>query len=66
MKRHFSALILVGAIAVASLTACSFEKTCKALGCDETKIYEDGFCKYHYFINAGESIIKDKVNQGGY
>ena len=66
MKKKLVTMLLVGTMAVCSLTACSFEKTCKASGCDETKIYEDGFCKYHYFINAGESIIKDKVNQGGY
>lgn len=43
--------------------ACSMpQKTCKQSGCDETDIYKDGCCKYHYYLHSGEDIIKDIVN----
>ena len=45
---------------VLQLTACSFN-TCKESGCDD-EIYEDGYCKYHYYIHAGEDILKDIIN----
>lgn len=62
MKKRLMTLVLVGTMAVCSLTACSFEKTCKADGCTETELYKDGYCKYHYYVCNGESIIKDVIN----
>lgn len=61
MKRKIKAIILLAVLAV-ELTACSLEPTCKAPDCDETNIYEDGYCKVHYYENVGENIIKDIFN----
>ena len=47
---------------VLHLTACSLQITCKADGCSETDIYEDGYCRYHYYMRAGENLIKDFFN----
>lgn len=62
MKKRILTLLIVTVLAGLSMTACSFEKTCKESGCDETELYKDGYCKYHYYINAGEDIIKDVIN----
>jgi major membrane immunogen (membrane-anchored lipoprotein) len=43
------------------LSACSFTQTCKAEGCDE-EIYQDGYCKYHYYLKNGEDTIKNLIN----
>lgn len=61
MKKKIMALVTVTIMAL-QLVACSLEPTCKASGCDETNLYQDGYCKYHYYMNAGESMIKDIVN----
>lgn len=61
MKRKIVALLLV---AVCMLSGCDmFEPTCKAEGCEETNIYEDGYCKTHYYINVGDTLLKDIFNQ---
>lgn len=57
-KKAFSVLVALGI--VLQLTACSLN-TCKESGCDD-EIYEDGYCKYHYYLNAGEDILKDIFN----
>lgn len=44
----------------AQLTACS--RTCKADGCNEKEIYEDGYCRLHYYENVGNNILKDLFN----
>lgn len=62
MRKRLLKLLLVTALVGISMTACSFEKTCKESGCDETELYKDDYCKYHYHINAGEDLIKDIVN----
>lgn len=62
MKKRILTLLIVTALAGLSMTACSLEKTCKEPGCDETELYKDGYCKYHYYINTGEDIIKDVIN----
>lgn len=46
---------------VLSLTACG-AKTCKVKGCQETTIYDDGYCRYHYYENLGSNIMKDILN----
>ena len=61
MKKRLIAALLVTIMAL-QFAACSFEPTCKASGCDETDIYKDGYCKYHYYMNAGEDILKDIIN----
>ena len=43
------------------LTACG-EKTCKVNGCGESEIYEDGYCRYHYYENVGSNFLKDLIN----
>lgn len=68
MKRKILWMAL-GIALVTQLTACDggvaglFTKTCKAPGCDETEIYEDGYCKYHYYQNAVDSAVKDFINK---
>lgn len=57
-KRALS--LFVAFIAVLQLTACSSD-TCKESGCDD-EIYKDGYCKYHYYLNAGSDVLKDIVN----
>ena len=56
MKKKLAVLLM----AVCMLSGCDMiDKTCKAAGCEETSIYEDGYCKTHYYINVGGNIIKD-------
>lgn len=61
MKKKLLAVLFV-AIMAFQLVACSLQPTCKESGCDETEIYQDGYCKYHYYMNAGEEILKDIIN----
>lgn len=63
MRKKLVALVMAGVMTVCGLTACSFEQTCKASGCDETNIYMDGYCKYHYYLTTGEDTLKDFINQ---
>ena len=65
MKKKILTILLIGLTAINGLTACSLQKTCKEDGCEETEIYKDGYCKFHYFTNTGENIIKDVINKGG-
>ena len=64
MRKKLLALLLITALAGLSMIGCSFEKTCKESGCEETELYKDDYCKYHYFKNSGEDIIKDVINEG--
>lgn len=32
-------------------------KCCKYEGCDETDIYAEGYCRYHYFKSIGQNIL---------
>lgn len=61
MKTKIIVALLVMVMAL-QFAACSLEPTCKASGCDETEIYEEGYCRYHYFKNAGEDLLKDIFN----
>ena len=53
--------VFVALLTVLQLTACSLTNTCKESGCDD-EIYEDGYCKYHYYLNTGSDILKDIIN----
>ena len=55
-------IVLFATITVLQLTACSSVVTCKATGCNETELYQGGYCKYHYYKDAGENILKDIFN----
>ena len=61
MKKRIIALLFLAVMGL-QLAACSLEPTCKASGCDETDIYKDGYCKYHYYKNAGEDFLKGLFN----
>lgn len=61
MKKKFLAALFVVIMAL-QLMACSLRPTCKESGCDETEIYKDGYCNYHYFVHASEDVLKDIVN----
>lgn len=64
VKSNFKIKLICIALLVClmGLTACSFEKTCKATDCEEVNLYQDGYCKYHYYINLGEDTLKSIVN----
>lgn len=55
---------VVAAIAAAglllSLSACGFQR-CKAQGCDD-KPYKDGYCQYHFTLQAVDNAAKDVFN----
>lgn len=53
-------VVLMALATAAQLTACS--KTCKADGCSSKDIYEDGYCRLHYYENVGGNILKDIFN----
>jgi len=57
MKRKISLLLLVVTL-IGSMAGCAGLTHCKE--CDD-KIYEDGYCKYHYEINNA----KNKVDELG-
>ncbi len=59
MRRKIMVLMMVVLVAV-QLTACS--KTCKADGCNEKEIYEDGYCRLHYYENVGGNLLQDIIN----
>jgi len=59
VRKKFLLLLLT---VILALTACGSPPTCKYDNCEETELYKDGYCKYHYYISAGESIVKDIVN----
>ena len=58
MKKLLIMISVVGLIA--TLAACG-PKTCKE--CDDTEIYKDGLCRYHYDIKQLEDAAKDAHDQ---
>jgi len=63
MKKNILTLLIMLA-AVVQLTACETpEPTCKEPDCEELEIYQDGYCKYHYYLNVGETALKDLINR---
>ncbi len=69
MKKRIKVYLAVMFFVVLSMSGCIFEKTCKEPDCSETKIYKDGYCKYHYakhfandIIDEGEDVLKNWVN----
>lgn len=58
MKRKVIACLLLGAM-IFQLTGCSFGTKCKEDGCDNTEIYDDGYCKKHYYENVGDNLKED-------
>ena len=53
--------ILVGIIlllAAVGLVGCG-PKTCKEKGCDDTEIYKDGYCEWHYYENAAGDVLEE-------
>lgn len=55
-------LIAVVILLSAMLSACSFDLNCKAEDCD-SEVYQDGYCKYHYYLKNGEDFLKDIFNE---
>ncbi|MGN0507249.1 MAG: hypothetical protein ACI4FZ_11865 [Lachnospiraceae bacterium] len=55
MKKKIS-LLLLGAILACCLAGCAGLTHCKE--CDD-EVYKDGYCKYHYEINAAKEKIDD-------
>lgn len=62
MKKRVLALLMCVTVVAGIFTGCSFEKTCKYDGCEETELYQEDYCKYHYAIVVGDNILKDWVN----
>ena len=48
MKKRILSLF-IALITVSQFTACGLF-SCKESGCDD-EVYEDGYCKYHYYSN---------------
>lgn len=61
MKNTKRKLIVVTLLLSIMLSACSFQQTCKVSDCDD-EIYQDGYCKYHYYLKNGEDTLKDIIN----
>lgn len=60
MKKKLLAAVL---IAVCMVSGCAIlEPTCRFEECEETVIYEDGYCKTHYYMNVGDNLLKDLFN----
>lgn len=53
-------VMLVLLIVVCMMSGCNMS-TCKVSDCDETK-YEDGYCKTHYYMNVGDTVLKEVFN----
>ncbi len=54
--------IFVGVMIVISTYGGSlFSKTCREEGCEETDIYEDGYCKYHYYKSIGQNVLENEL-----
>lgn len=59
MKRKIS-LLLLAVTLIGSMVGCAGLTHCKE--CDD-KIYESGYCKYHYEINKAKNQI-DELGKG--
>lgn len=59
MKKKVLCLFMA-LMAVLQLTACG-SNTCKESGCDD-EVYEEGYCKYHYYLKTGSDTLKDIIN----
>lgn len=57
MKKRIG-IIFVSLAMVLSLSACG-PQTCKEEGCDDTNIYQDGYCKYHYTLHNAKQTVDD-------
>ena len=56
-------ILVVLMTAVCLLPGCDMlEKTCRAEGCEETNLYDEGYCKKHYYINVGDNLLKEVFN----
>ncbi len=42
-----------------SIGGDGIKQTCKYSGCDETDLYADGYCRYHYEKTHAENMVKD-------
>lgn len=61
MKKKMMVVLLMVTM-MTQVVACSLKKTCKVSGCDETDIYQDGYCKLHYYEKVGENLINELGN----
>lgn len=50
-------LLVLAMSLLLTLGACGVV-VCKESGCND-EVYQDGYCKYHYTINAVDSAAKD-------
>ncbi len=55
MKRLFALMLAI--VLVFALSACG-SKHCKE--CDR-EVYKDGYCEYHYALNAAGDIVNDAL-----
>lgn len=70
MTKKLIIVAMVSVMGLSSITGCSLlTKTCKEPGCEETEIYKDGYCKYHYekhmlgdMVDEAEGALKDFIN----
>ena len=62
MVRKIFVGVLLGTMLL-QLSGCAAH--CKEPGCDESEIYQDGYCKYHYYKNLGEDALSDIMEGSG-
>lgn len=60
MKKKLLVIMMLLVTAI-QLVACGdiITPTCKEDGCDDTDIYEEGYCEYHYYENIVGNAIED-------
>lgn len=66
MKKK-SITIILAVVMTLSLCACDMEiempePTCKYEDCEETDLYDEGYCKYHFYLSVGDNLLKDLIN----
>lgn len=60
-----SILLILCILMLVGLCGCKSEPeipTCKSEGCEELELYQEGYCKYHYYLSVGDTILKELVN----
>lgn len=64
MQKKVVTVLAITVFVLMTLIGCG-TPTCRYKDCEETEIYEDGYCKYHYYIVSGDEMLKDIVNGTG-
>lgn len=58
IKNKKRILLVIAAMLVSLFCGCG-KKTCKESGCDETELFKDGYCEWHYYENAAGDVLEE-------